>query len=309
MFLNQLAPQNNLKSYIPHFYFDDKADVDYLRAFVPNIVQNSRNLTDREKWEIGIGMIDHKLKMEGKNEDIDVRHYSSDYVKDVRLLFRNSTDDKEPRVIGSKIRIYSTGKNIESDELETQSIDTGFLTSISSGDIFQNALASSNLWTAMYSIGAKAIFTKFNYESSTGNKKVGRKYRTVGLLREGYRDYNDVKDIDHILTPACWECQIDDPVEFFGKDILDGIAHIFFYARNIDEVFQMLMGDDVHYWGNSHNPLASLELTEDEANSIIDVSNTEECNYSHDVDFTQGKSEGINLIPTINAIADLLEND
>lgn len=308
-YLNKLVPQKNYKEFIPHFLFDEKADIDFTKAFLPSIMAESRNLSEKEKWDISLGILEHKKILKGDVEGYDVGHFSTDNLKDIRLLFRNSTDDKESRTIGSKFRVYSTGANIDTGDIETQSIDSGFLTSKSYNDIFQNALAATNLWSALYSIGNKAIFTKLVYkpESREGQKPSNRKYRTIGLLKEGYREYQDVKDIEHILVPAGWECDIEDPIAFFGKDYLDGIKNIFFKAKDMDEVRSMLAGEPVNYY-NSRNPLESLELTDDEIDNIINLSNVPSANYvAKDKDFAEGKAEGINLITTMNAIADIID--
>lgn len=308
MYLSELVPQNNFKKFLPLYLFDDRVDSDFITSVVPTLMVGHNKVNDKAKWDIVFGLAKNNKILRGvwndPEEEYTVRGFGTDAVRDVRVLFRKSTDEKERRTIGSKMRLYFEGSDPETGELEVQSIDSGFLTSPNAGDVFQNALASTNMYNALYSIGSKASVVKYVYQSDKllpNGKKVTKKYRTIGMLRSGYRDFEDIKAIDHILTPAGWECGIDDPVDFFGKNLLDSLERIFFEARSLDQVEDMLV------------ELPGADLTRDEAKEIIRMSNVPEANLTtnpnKDKDFTEGNAEGINIVITLDALANILESE
>lgn len=308
MYLSELVPQNNFRKFLPLYLFDNKVDSQFIISVVPTLLAGNNRVNDKAKWDIVAGLAKNNKIIRGEwhdeNEEYEVGGFGTDYVRDVRILFRKSTDGKERRTIGSKMRLYFDGNNMDTGDIEVQSIDSGFLTSATSSDVFQNALASTNVYNALYSIGGKASITKYVYKSDKelpNGKKTSKKYRTAGLIRSGYRDFADIEAINHILTPAGWECGIDDPLGFFGKPLLDGLEKIIFEARSLEQMESMLLD------------LPDANLTKDEVREIIDVSNSPEANLTsnpaRDKDFAEGNAEGINVVMTLDALANILEGN
>lgn len=221
--------------------------------------------------------------------------FKTSEVEEIRIFFRISKNNNDS-YIGSKMRMYSKGKpysksKTSSDALEMQHIDSGFIhynySNAGNDMVFQTALARTIMHKAMYCIGGAATVRKESVEGSDG------KYRMITNMKPAFTEDLERYKYDHILSGACVSAGIDDPVDFYGKDVLDGIYDIFFNSRDMDKVRDGLFG-------------LPIDLSQDEVEEIIEFSNDRDANLSDADDFDD--APGLNLVKTMDIIASILED-
>ena len=141
---------------------------------------------------------------------------------------------------------------------------------------------------AMYCIGGAATVRKESVEGSDG------KYRMITNMKPAFTEDLERYKYEHILSGACVSVGIEDPVGFYGKDVLDRIYEIFFESRDMDKVRDGLLN-------------LPLDLSEDEVDEIIESSNSRDANLSGADDFED--APGLNLVMTMDIIASILEEE
>lgn len=307
MYLEELAPRNDYSKFLPGFLLDKKYTSDDIYRVFPSLLINER-IYDNIKWELIHGLAEYHDIINNKQDGKDVRHFTVDTVNDVRIIFRKNSDDGKDRIIGKKMRLYFTGKS--GDDAEIEKADSGWLYNLNSSRyVFQTILAKTHLYNALYAIGYRALIGILNgnlEDASTRGKDddnstatqpqhsyIPQNYRTLATMSATYRHFDVAKQINHILVPAGWAADVDDPVAFYGRDILDGLMDIILNAKNMDDV---------------RDGFAKLDFSDEEIDEIIAASNNPRAALADEPDTKAGKAQGLNIVTTLDAIANILDS-
>ena len=312
MYLEGLAP-NDYSKFLPGFILDRNNRAESIRTVFPTFFIGSRT-PDYIKWEIINGLEQYNDTINNRIEGKKTRHFTVDMINDIRILFRRNNDDGADRVIGKKMRLYFTG-NIEDDDAEIEKADSGWLQSPSPRYIFQRVLATTHLYNSLYAIGHKALIgilngnleVEPNYSDSDAGKDGQAKentskftkggvnnYRTLAVMSANFRPREEFQLIDHILVPAGWAANVDDPVDFFGKKFLDDFMDMVLYSRNMDDV---------------HDRIIALGFSDTETAEILAESNNPEDALDKENDRRNGNAEGFDIVRTLSAMADILDEE
>lgn len=295
MYLDQLCPRNDYTEYLPEFVIHE----DTPREVFPTLFSE---LLRKNGPRVYVGFVAGATNLSkiinGEREKTPTkeisRWFSTDEITDVRVFFRSSKhDDSQP--IGSKMRLYSLGKPFrsKSEDLQVQHIDSGFLQSSVSDPVgslaFQSAIARTMLYNSLYCLGGPALIRKVSVESEEGDK-----HKWISSIRPKYSEKVDRRAINHILTPAGMAAGIDDPVSFFGSQVLDDVMECLISSRSMDDFADNIMDRD------------SLSFVFDEdIEEIIDLSNSPEANHSRVDDF----EEGIDIVTMMRVLKKAKEMD
>lgn len=302
MNIQKLSPKGkDLNYFIPGELIDDYIDPKILIPTIAPHLHKDMTIEQAVGFTNGLANLhDILVKDTGEPTMRNDNKYSYNWfktseVEEIRIFFRISKNNNNS-YIGSKMRMYSKGKPYSkskkpSDELEMQHIDSGFVhynySNAGNDMVFQTALARTIMHKAMYCIGGAATVRKESVEGSEG------KYRMITNIKPAFTEDLERYKYDHILSGACVAAGIDDPIDFYGKDVLDGVYDIFFNSRDMDKVRDGLFD-------------LPINLSEDEVEEIVESSNDRDANLSHADDFDD--APGLNLVRTMDIIANILED-
>lgn len=300
MNIQRLAPRGkNLNYFIPGELIDDYADPHVLIPAIAPFLHQDFTIEQAAGFANGLANLHEILEKDPKDPTVRGDHkysynwFKTNEIEELRIFFRTSENNSDS-YIGSKMRMYSKGtpynKGRGSDELVMQHIDSGFVhynySNSDSEMIFQNALARTIMHKAMYCVGGAATVRKESVDSSDG------KYRMITNIKPSFTEDLERYKYEHILSGAAILSGVDDPIDFYGKDVLDGIYRVFFDSRDMSKLKDNLLE-------------LPLDLSERDVDDIVDASNDEEANLSGDEKFH--KAQGLNLVQTMNMIADIIE--
>lgn len=305
MYLNQLVPRGDVLSYIPEYLVNDDVKPEMLPVL-------SQYLSKRMKMEDCYGFLSELSNMHSivrgehpdYNEGTKGTWFSTPEVVDVRLFFRNfSKSSKNTGSLGSKMRLYSVGKDKRGNE-SIQGIDSGFITynSYATSSVkFQSALSATMLYNSMYAIGSRATVRKINeVNKARSSNSEPTTYKWLSALRPLSTEGVDNSLFTHILHPAAYKAGIDEPDAFFsefdgGNKVLDGIMETLLTAQSMEDLEESL------------TKIPGLELYPEDIDAVVDESNSQECNLDGAEDFKDGKAEGINIVTLMKHIGEIYE--
>ena len=303
MNIKRLSPKGkDLSYFIPGELIDDYIDPKILIPTIAPHLYKDMNIEQAVGFTNGLANLHEILSKDtGEPTMRNDNKYSYNWfktseVEEIRIFFRTSKNNSDS-YIGSKMRMYSKGKpyskkNNDNAELEMQHIDSGFIhynySNAGNDMVFQTSLARTIMHKAMYCIGGAATVRKESVEGSDG------KYRMITNMKPAFTEDLERYKYEHILSGACVAVGIEDPIGFYGKDVLDGIYEIFFESRDIDKVRDGLLN-------------LPLDLSEDEVDEIIESSNSRDANLSEADDFED--APGLNLVMTMDIIASIIEEE
>lgn len=303
MYLNQLVPKNDVLNYIPDYLVNDDVRPEMLPVL-------SQFLSKKMSMEECYGFLNELSAMHliARNEHPDFERgtkgtwFSTPEVVDVRLFFREfSKSSNSDMSLGSKIRLYSVGKDKNGNE-SIQGIDSGFVTYNSYATpqvVFQSALAKTMMYNSLYAIGSRASVRKINeVNQNRSSNSEPTTYKWLSALRPLKTDEIDNSLFTHILHPAAYRAGIDNPDEFFsgfegGNKVLDRLLDALITAEGMEDLVTKLTS------------IKGLELFEEDVEAIISDSNSADANLDGADDFRNGKAKGVNIVTLMEHIGDI----
>lgn len=303
MGFHDIVPTRNPKQYIPDaLTMTTIPSTDVVLCAVDRITK-SMNVEDYVGFATGavefhkINTHSDEIRASGQKIPMSENRtswYPTDEIADVRVFFRISDNFDEEKTLGSKVRVYNTfARNRGDEETELQSNDTGFLNynmySKAPDMQWQNSLASTVLYQALFCVGGPATVRKLNRKNESENSMAAT-YREIVAVNPSYREGLDRWKYEHILEPAARAGGIDDPIEFLGFDFLDDVADALFESKDIEELSSRVQ------------KAGDLGLTSEDMREVIRASNAYAGKVSRQMD-KEKKHQGINVVELFRYIA------